>query len=206
MTDVHQDILIEFEARRARANPQLFQGMRDQDRQDAFVKEFVLRQGAAVILAPRVNRLHPEGENIFAGVDPIDVDRLDIEYIDGMLQVNVRALIEHEPSRQLLTKYGVEEERDVVFYVPFSELNRLGLVNDDRFRGLILGDLFEWDGTWYIVREAHRTSYHGLTDRYHLTAGFCTRYYHTATPRDCDGANSDLVPMAPPPSPSTSGA
>jgi len=199
MTDVHQDILADFEERRSRAGPQLFQGVRDQDAQDRFAIEFVERQGAAVILAPRVNRLRPEGEDIYAGVDPIDVDRLDIEYIDKLLRVNVRAIVEHEPSRQLLTKYGVEEERDVVFYVPFTTLNSLGLVNDDRFRGLVLGDMFEWDGTWYIVREAHRANYHGLTDRYHLTAGFCTRYYHTSTPRDCDGPDPDLTPMEPPP-------
>jgi hypothetical protein len=177
-------LLKQFEASRAEGN--LFQSKLDFASQSRWVEEQVRRMGASVHLMVTSTQRAPQGPKQSAGVDPLYGDILDPEFFtdEGRdeRQFNLHALVEHHPSKQVLKRYGIEEEREVMFHVPFSVLEEKGLVTDLRFRGIDIGDLFLWDGSWYISLSVHREAYFGQTVSNYFTTATCKRYRHNSVP------------------------
>lgn len=190
---VSQELVAAFEARRS-AKTQFGQGKRDQDSQDRAAREYVRRYGATTAhLIPRLNdrRNSP-------GVDALDGDIEDPQFLTSATRFNFPCLIDHQPSKSLLGKYGVDEQRDAIFHWPFSELQEAGLVTPLRFRGIRAGDFVFWDGTFYVIRDAHRSHYHGLTDRVIMVAGDATRYQHTVSLPNHESRDFPPCPVEPP--------
>lgn len=169
-----------LEERRRKAG-QLFQSARDVGGQERWIGEYVRKHGALVHLVTRTTRRDPQGPMQSAGVDPLFGDITDPEFLEGT-RTDIRSLIDHEPSKQLLSKYGIEEDREVVFWLPRILLDEKGLITPVRFRGVEIGDLFVWDRAWYIVQEAHRDHYQGVSDHFFYVGAFCNRYHHNSVP------------------------
>jgi len=188
MIPTQGDILKRWEEGRKKDN--LFQSSRDFDAQNRWVQEQVEKLGAAVhLFVTSTQRGLADGPMESAGVDPLYGDILDPEWFaDGSprdkQKFNIRCLIEHTPSKQSLKRYGIEETRDVIFFFPFEKLSSEGLVTPQRFRGVDIGDLIEWDGTMYIVLNVHRESYFGQTVSNYFTSAACMRYQHNAVPTE----------------------
>lgn len=178
------EILAQFETSRLSAEDDiLFQQQRDFEAQDRWVREQVQKLGAPVHLLPVSTERNPQGIFQSAGVDPLDGDILNPEFLANPVELdqqkfNVRNIIEHEPSKQMLKKYGIDEEREVGFHFVKSILDDLGLVetNTRRFRGIDIGDLVFWDSTWYILQNVHRDHYFGQTVNPYFVVGFASRY------------------------------
>lgn len=176
-------ILQQFEASRTEGN--LFQSSRDYSAQNLWVLEQVEKLGAAVHLFVTANQRTPQGPLETSGVDTLYGDILDPEYFSNpeekdQRKFNLRAIVEHHPSKQVLKRYGIDEVRDVIFHVPFQRLVDVGLVTPTRFRGIDIGDLFLWDGTWFIVLSTHREAYFGQTISSFFTSCACMRYRHNS--------------------------
>ena len=177
-------ILQLFEEQRLQAEAgTLFQTQRDFDGQDRWVREQVEKIGAPVHLFPTSSQRDPQGIAQSAGVDPLDGDILNPEFftdpeIVDERQFNMKCILEHEPSKQMLGKYGIDEQREVGFHFVKSVLRDKGLVTKRRFRGIDIGDLVFWDGTWYIIQNAHRDHYFGQTVNNYFVVGFASRYTH----------------------------
>jgi hypothetical protein len=186
MIPTQGDILKRWEASRNKTG--LFQGQRDFDAQNRWVKEQVEKLGGAVhLFVTSTQRGLADGPLESAGVDPLYGDVLDPEWFaDGdskdQQKFNFRCLIEHQPSKQSLKRYGIEETRDVIFHFPFDKLKDEGLVTEVRHRGVDIGDIIEWDSTLYIVLSAHRESYFGQTVSNYFTSAACMRYKFNAVP------------------------
>jgi len=186
MGSPEQSLLAQFEARRFKDN--LFQSPRDYEAQGKWTQEQVEKLGAAVhLFLSSTERAPADGPGESAGVDPLYGDILDPEFIDDegeydKRKFNLRCIVEHSPSKQLLLRYGIEEERDVIFHFPYQKLVDEGIVTTRRFRGVDIGDLIEWDGTWYIVLSTHREAYFGQTVSNYFTSTSCKRYRANSVP------------------------
>lgn len=188
-------------ARRAKDSEKFLQGDRDFDFLQNRTEEFVDLYGAAVHIVPvstEVNPVEGVGPKQSAGVDPLDGDILDPGFFDNpdledQRMFNMSALLEHEPSKKLLKRYGVDEERDVLFHIPVSVLEEKELVSEWRVNGLDLGDLIVWDGTWYIAENVHRGSYFGNRNLPHLIVAACVRYRHNSAAVE-DDPSDDFCP------------
>lgn len=185
-----QEILAAFEAQRAEASF-LFVDKQDCDFLDGLIQERNAAQMASVFLIPRLSQRDAQAEQGDVNVGaPINIygDTIDPIVNIGKLDHNnknahqVRAFAQHEPSKQSLRKYGIEEEREVVFWFPRVSLEALGLTTPRCFRGVEIGDFVVWDNTWYITDNAHRDHYFGQSDRFFFTGAFCTRYHHNSVP------------------------
>lgn len=173
----------------SRGKEALFQTQRDYTAQQRWVEEQVLSLGAKVHLIPASTAKFPQGQLESAGVDPLYGDILDPEFVDGpgnldQRKLNASCLVEHEPSKQLLKKYGVDEAKDCIFHFPTSLLGKLGLITYKRFRGVDIGDLVIWDNTWYIVQSSHRGAFFGNTNNPYFTSAFADRYRHNSVPTE----------------------
>lgn len=182
-----QDLIVEFETRRRTTErATLFQTDRDFRAQDRWVREQVEKLGAPVHLLPTSTQRDPQGFLQSAGVDPLDGDILNPEFFTGPevdeRQFDIRVIVEHEPSKQMLMKYGIDEQREVGFHFVKSILVEKELVTERRFRGLDIGDLVFWDGTWYILQNVHRDHYFGQTVNNYFVVGFASRYTHDNVP------------------------
>lgn len=179
-------ILAQFEKSRLEGN--LFQSTRDFDAQGRWVGEQVEKLGAAVHLMVTSTQREPQGNLESAGVDPLYGDILNPEFLsdkpEDQRKFNLRCLVEHHPSKQTLKRYGIDEEREVIFHFVFETLKALGLVTSRRFRGVDIGDLVFWDGTWYLVLSTHREAYFGQTVSTYFTSTTCKRYRHDSVPID----------------------
>jgi hypothetical protein len=177
-------ILAQFEASRTEGN--LFQSKKDFDAQLQWVEEQVEKLGAAVHLMVTSTQRAPQGNLESAGVDPLYGDILNPEFLTGtpedQRQFNLRCIVEHHPSKQTLKRYGIDEEREVIFHFVFSKLEKVGLVTEKRFRGIDIGDLVFWDGTWYLVLSTHREAFFGQTVSQYFTSTTCKRYRHDSVP------------------------
>lgn len=192
------DILKLFEETREEGN--LFQSSIDFAAQQSWVEEQVRVLGAAVHLFITATQRSPQGPRESAGVDPLYGDILDPEFFNepadkDQRQFNLRALVEHHPTKQMLKRYGIDEEREVIFHFPFTVLESLGLVTEKRFRGIDPGDLVMWDGTWYITLSTHREAYFGQTISNYFTSTTCKRYRHNSVPTG-DVADHEREEMA----------
>lgn len=178
------DLLRQFEdTRRKGEGMLLFQGDRDFKAQDRWVRESVQKEGAPIHLLPVSTERDPQGPLQSAGVDPLDGDILNPEFLayppgKDQRKFNIRVIVEHQPSKQELTKYGIDEQREVGFHFVRSILDDLSLVeaNSRRHRGIDIGDLVFWDGTWYILQNVHRDHYFGQTVNPYFVVGFASRY------------------------------
>jgi hypothetical protein len=178
-------ILQQFEASRTEGN--LFQSAIDFALQGRIVEEQVERLGAAVHLFVTSTQREPQGPLQSSGVDTLYGDILDPEFFSNpeekdQRKFNLRCIVEHKPPRQMLKRYGIDEERDVIFHFPFTKLKALGLVTETRFRGVDIGDLVFWDGTWYLVLNSHREAFFGQTVSSYFTTAACKRYRHNSVP------------------------
>ncbi len=173
------DLLQQFETSRDEGN--LFQSDRDEAAQNRWIKEQSEKLGGAIFLVPNATERRPQGEQQAAGIDTMFGDILDPQ-INNLpedlrdIEPNLRCIIEHEPSKQTLKRYGVDETRDVIFHVALIILKEKGLVNEVRFRGIDVADLAVWDNSWYIVRSVHRSAYFGQRASAFFTAAACNRY------------------------------
>lgn len=180
-----QSFLELFEKSRSEGN--LFQSSIDYALQSRIVREQVEKLGAAVHLMVTSTMRNPQGPTQSAGVDSLYGDILDPEFFadsPDQRQFNIRVLVEHHPSKQLLKKYGIDEEREVLFHFPFEALEERGLVTEERFRGVDIGDLVMWDGSWYIAVSVHREAYFGQTVSHFFTSISCKRYRHNSVPTE----------------------
>jgi hypothetical protein len=190
-------ILQQYEASRKEENT--FQTQRDFDAQRRWVEEQAERLGAAVHLfvtsTQRAEGAQNEAPFASGGVDPLYGDILDPSFHDApderdQRQINIRCIVEHQPSKQSLKKYGIDEQREVIFHFPLSVLKDKGLVTPARFRGVDIGDLVQWDDSWYIVVTSHRSAYFGQTTGNYFTAAAAERYRPNSVPID-NPANND---------------
>lgn len=184
-----KSILQQFEESRNEGN--IFQTQRDIDAQNRWIKEQVESLGAEVVLALTSTVRGPgDGPGESAGVDPLYGDILDPQWFErtaeeeAQRKYNMRCLLDHAPSKQLLKRYGIEETRDVIFHFPFERLEEKGMVTKDRFRGIDIGDFVVWDGSWYIALSTHRESYHGNTVSHYFTSISCKRYAPNSVPTE----------------------
>jgi hypothetical protein len=164
----------------------LFQGSRDFAGQNKWILDMVQKMGAPVYLFSRSTQRDPVGPAQSAGIDPLYGDILDPEYTLPSVKdkAPLRALIQHNPSKQMLRKFGVEEVREVVFWFPKVLLEEAGLITERRFRGIDIGDLLVWDGTWYIAESVHRDHYLGQSSQFFFSVAFANRYSHNAIPTE----------------------
>lgn len=174
---------------------QLFQSDRDFRFQQARVGEQSERLGGVIHFVPVSTERSPQGPFQSARVDPLDGDVLDPQFIENPMNLdlddpdnfdqrlkNVDCILQHEPSKQLLKKFGIDEEREIVFWVPFTIFKTAGIVTEKRFRGADIGDLIVWDGTWYMAQNVHRDHYFGQRDVSFFVACFCNRYRQNLNP------------------------
>lgn len=191
MSEPNYPILNRYEEVRTEGN--LFQTEKDFQAQRLWIEEQVEKLGAAVHLFVTSTRRAEGGQNqepfASGGVDPLYGDILDPEFFENpkdkdKRQINIRCIAEHAPSKQRLKKYGIEEEREAVFHFPFHVLKDKGLVTEFRFRGIDIGDLIEWDGSWYIILSTHRNSYFGQTTSNYFIAATANRYRPNAVPKE----------------------
>jgi hypothetical protein len=195
-------VLKQWEAARKRGEEETFlQGNRDFSFLQNRTEEFVDLLGSPVHFVPVSTERDPRagvGPKQSAGVDPLDGDILDPGFFDNpdledQRLFNMKSLVEHEPSKQNLKRYGVDEERDVIFHIPISTFEVKELVSEWRVNGADLGDLIVWDGTWYQIQNVHRGSYFGSRDLPHLIACAANRYRHNSVPTE-DAAITDFCP------------
>ncbi len=183
------------ESRRAVEANTLHQKDRDIEFLSPKVKEQADRIGATIHMLPVSTERDPQGTQS-SGVHEFDGDILDPEFRGGGPDIvdervlNLRCEVQHDPPQQLLNLYGIDEQREVVFWIPFKTLKEKGLVTEWRIHGADIGDLFFWDETWYQGWNVYRETYHGQTAKAHHIACFCNRYRHNAvptedTPNDC---------------------
>lgn len=186
--DQEQLSLLE-QLRQVREGEQLFQSDRDLRFNTQLVSEQNERLGGVIQFIPVSTERFPTGAFQSFGVDPLDGDILDPQFQNNPeTALNERepdpiaCFLQHEPSKQLLKKYGIDEEREIIFWVPFSTFKERGFVTETRFRGADIGDLIVWDGTWYIAQNVHRDHYFGQrTDAFEV-ACFCNRYRQNLNP------------------------
>jgi hypothetical protein len=175
----HQNLIAQFEA--MRSQPKIFQDELSGNMLDGIAKERVDIMGAHVNLLIMSSQRNPKGVLESSGVDELDGDILDPEFMDSPAELDHRkidlpCLIEHTPTKQMLKKFGIDELREVIFHFPFATLKEKGLVTERRFRGIDIGDLIEWDGTFYVTLNVHRGTYFGQSDRFFFTSSFTNRY------------------------------
>lgn len=104
--------------------------------------------------------LREYAETIFPLVDLIRLDRkltpVDTLYMESparrfKLPEPIRCLPNHEPAKKLLTKYGMDETREVLFQICTVHLADLGyLQNNETW---MIGDLVRWGGDTYEIKQ-----------------------------------------------------
>jgi hypothetical protein len=196
MPQPEQSLNAQFESKRLEDEKNLlFQADRDFEFLTALSVEQSRRIGGIINFVPVSTERKPRGDFQTAGVDTLDGDVLTPQFIgtppDGQNMISLHCIIQHEPEKQLLKKYGIDEQRDIVFFIPFREFEEKGLISDWRPFGADIGDLIFWDGSWYQAWEAKRDSYFGQRDRVHFMACFCDRYRHNSVPTE------DVAPANP---------
>lgn len=105
------------------------------------------------------------------------IDTLHAEVLDSARRfeapVRIYIRVEPDPPQQLLAKWGIDEQRDVVIYPSVIGLVEHGLaefaVSDDPTTRpeffVAIGDRFTWDDQRYEVTEIFREQYWGSTNR-----------------------------------------
>lgn len=172
-----KDILQQLETRRKEGG--LWQSDRDYRAQERWIVEGCVKRGAKIQYLPSVTVRKAQGDDPLssgAGVDKLYGDILDPQFLDKLKRENLACYVEHNPSKQKLKKYSIDEEKDVIFHIPLKLLKDAKLVTKKRFRGADIGDLVIWDGTWYIVDAVHRGSFFGQRISHYFTAAICSRY------------------------------
>lgn len=185
------NILQQLEAVRTEGG--LHQTDRDFEAQKRWVVEGCQKRGGKIQYLPSVTVRRAQADDPLSsgqGVDPLYGDILDPQFLESLNRLDMPCYIEHNPSEQRLKKYSISEHKEVIFHIPFSLLEEAGLVTARRFRGVDIGDLIVWDGSWYIVDAAHRGSFFGQRISHYFTAAICRRYHLNNvptedTPDDC---------------------
>lgn len=74
------------------------------------------------------------------------------------------ASVQHRPSKKALTKYGIEQSRDVLFDVSTLHLSELGIL--EQSETFLIGDLIRWGGDHYEIKDQIRdtSAYWGTTN------------------------------------------
>lgn len=79
-------------------------------------------------------------------VDPVYNESPSRRWLDP---VELRGYVDHKPSKKTLGKYGMDQERHVLFLVPTHKLSELGILEaNDTF---LIGDLVMWGGDAYEI-------------------------------------------------------
>ena len=191
-----------LESARSENEKQTFlQSDKDYDFLQARVEEKIRLSGAVIHYIPVSTERDPKddgGLKQSAGVDPLDGDVLDPGFFDNpeaedQRKFDVRCLMEHQPSKQILKRYGVDEEREITFHIPLVTLKEQGLVSRWRPRGADIGDLVFWDSSWFLIQNVHRGSYFGQRNLPFLIACFANRYRPNSVPTN--DSNEEICPV-----------
>jgi hypothetical protein len=84
-------------------------------------------------------------------VDDLYVEATDRRFLDPF---EVFCYVEHEPSKKMLIKYGMEQMRQVLFHFTTLHLDDLGILeNNDTF---LIGDVVRWGSDSYEVKQQQR--------------------------------------------------
>jgi hypothetical protein len=99
-------------------------------------------------------------QQFYPEIELAELDR-EATYVDDLYHdstvkkfktpVTILSFVEHNPSKKLLTRYGMDEQRDVVFNIPVSFLVQAGIVlQSDTY---LIGSLIKWGGDNYEIRD-----------------------------------------------------
>lgn len=108
-----------------------------------------------------VKMSQPEMDEYHREVDP--------EVVEYYTEINVLAYVEHEPKQKELTRYGIDEKRDVKLRIAMPIAIDVGLASqpDPPFGEITYnlnpGDQFWFDGKKYKVLNWYRENYWGST-------------------------------------------
>jgi hypothetical protein len=104
-------------------------------------------------------------EYAIIGYPTVELVRLDREetvvdelYLEAtarrwMEPLSVKCLPEHKPSSKALTKYGLDESRDVLFHIPTLFLADVDYLMREPNDTWIIGDLIKWGYDYYEVKD-----------------------------------------------------
>lgn len=67
--------------------------------------------------------------------------------------VTIRAFAQIDPEEDLLTRFGIQQKRDVVFWLSQQLLDEVSLTVET-------GDRIKYDGIYYEVMSVHRSDFH----------------------------------------------
>jgi hypothetical protein len=110
-------------------------------------------------------------------VDPL---RIEAPVEEWLAPVQLRARVEHSPSKQRLLRWGIEEDRDCIVSFSTLLLDDLGILAGSS--NFLVGDLVRFDDDLYEIREQHRPegSYWGNTNIPFFVSCACSRYKFSA--------------------------
>jgi len=126
------------------------------------------------------------------------LDTLHMEVLDSAREfapsVKIRVeRVQPDPPQQLLAKWGIDEQRDIVLYPTVIGLAESGLArypdNDVTRRPefeVAIGDRFTWDDQRYEVMEVVREKYWGNTNRPTHLRMTAKRWQDSVNDLDCD--------------------
>ncbi len=108
------------------------------------------------------------------------VEEVEIDGVKSHLDVDCN--IQLQPSKQILKRFGIDEQREILFSFQISKLQELGLVEEGNFRGIEIGDLVNFDDTLYELLSVHRQGYFGQTNLAHFVTATADRYIRNNNP------------------------
>lgn len=78
----------------------------------------------------------------------------------------IKALVEHKPAQKSLSKYGLDQSRDILVHIPTLFLGDIEYLYAEPNDTWIVGDLVRWGGDHYEVRDQIKdtSSYWGQTN------------------------------------------
>lgn len=106
-------------------------------------------------------------------VDDLRVEAADPDWKNPIL---IRARVEHNPSKQRLMRWGIEESRDIIVSFSSVLLDDLGIL--EKTSNFLIGDIVRFDDDLYEIRDQHRPSegYWGNTNIPLYISCSCSRF------------------------------
>lgn len=133
------------------------------DIRDTVIQKNMLRE-FAISRYPQVDLIRLDRNATI--VDPLYLESTSKRF---MTPVPIYCLPDAEPTKKTLTKYGLEQERPVLFKVPTSFLSDIDyLYNSDVW---MIGDLIRWGGDTYEIKDQVKAP-----DGYWATTNICMYY------------------------------
>jgi hypothetical protein len=98
---------------------------------------------------------YPEVEIIRLDREATVVDELYLEAVSRVWKepLKVRCLPDHKPTTKTLTKFGLEQSRDVLFHIPTMFLAQVDYLYREPNDDWMIGDLIKWGYDFYEVKD-----------------------------------------------------